>query len=95
MVSSFCNYHHFGLVVTKAECHRILTQQVNSEVPGTYHVDGLYTVGLVKCPQFLMRSYRTPNGWCKRRLEPYEVVRPYEISDSVDLGLNPDFNSMV
>jgi hypothetical protein len=69
------------------------TPQVHSEVTGTYHGDGLYPAGLEKRPQFLLRSCRTFTGWCKRRGEPSEVLSLYDISDSVALGLNPDFKS--
>jgi hypothetical protein len=52
MVSSFCKDHHFGVAVPKVESRRMLTPQVNSEVIGTYHGDGLYLTGLEKHPQF-------------------------------------------
>jgi hypothetical protein len=68
MVSSFCKDHHFGVAVPTVESRRMLTLQVHSEVAGIYHGDGLYPAGLEKYPQFLLRSCRTPNGWCKRCL---------------------------
>jgi hypothetical protein len=93
MVSSFCKDHHFGFAVPKVESRRILTPQVNSEVTGTYHGDGLYPTGLENHLQFLLRSCRTSNGWCKHRLEPSEVLIIYDISDSVNPGMNPDLKS--
>jgi hypothetical protein len=95
MVSSSCKDQHCGVVVPTVESRRTLTPQVHSEVTGTYHGDGLYPAGLEKYPQFLMRSCRTSTGWCKRRLEPSEVLILYDISDSVTLGLNPDLKSKV
>jgi hypothetical protein len=89
MVLSFCKDHHFGVVVPTVESHIILTPQVHSEVTGTYHGDGLYQSGLGKHSQFLLRSCRTSTGWCKLRLDPYEVMGLYDISDSVTLGLHP------
>jgi hypothetical protein len=88
MVSSFCKDHHFGVAVPTVESRRMLTPQVHSEVTGIYHGDGLYPAGLEKHPQFLLRSFRTSTGWCKRRLEPSEVLSLYDISDSMTLGLN-------
>jgi hypothetical protein len=95
IVSTFYKDHHFGVVVPTVESHIILTPQVYSEVTVIYHGDGLYPAGLEKHPQFLLRSCRTPTGWCKRRLEPSEVLSLYDISDSVTLGLNPDLKSKV
>jgi hypothetical protein len=88
MVSSFCNDHHFEVAVPMFESRRMLTPEVHSEVTGIYHGDSLYPVRLEKHPQFLPRSCRTSPGWCKRCLEPYEVLSIYDISDSVTLGLN-------
>jgi hypothetical protein len=62
---------------------------------GTYHGDGLYPEGLEKYPQFLLRACRTSTGWCKRRLEPSEVLSLYDIIESVTLGLNPYLKSKV
>jgi hypothetical protein len=73
----------------------MLTPQVHYEVTGTYHGDSLYPTGLEKHPHVLLRSCRTSTGWCKGRLEPSEVLRLYDISDSVTLGLNPDLKSKV
>jgi hypothetical protein len=74
MVSSFCKDHNFGVVVPTVESRRILTPQVHSEVTGTYHGDSLYPAGLEKYPQCLLRSCRITTGWCKRRLDPSEVL---------------------
>jgi hypothetical protein len=95
MVTSFCKDHHFGVAVPTVESRRMFTPQVNSEVTGTYHGASLYPSGLVKHPQFLLRSCRTSNGWCKRRLDPSEVLSLYDISYSVTLGLNPYLKSKV
>jgi hypothetical protein len=95
MVSSFCKDHHFGFVVSTVESRRMLTPQVHSEVTGTYHGDGLYPAGLENHPQLLLRSGRTSTGWCKRRLEPSEVLSLYAISEIVTLWMNPDLKSKV
>jgi hypothetical protein len=52
-------------------------------------------VNLIKPPQFLLRSCRTPTGWCKRKLETSEVLSLYDISDTVALDLTPKLRSKV
>jgi hypothetical protein len=79
----------------QVESRRILTPHVHPDVTGIYHGDGLYPAELGKHPQFLLLSCRAPTGWCKRRLEPYEVLSLYDISDSVTLVMNPDLKSNI
>jgi hypothetical protein len=95
MVSSFCKDHHIGIPVTKERSRRNLTPLVHSEVPGVYHGDGLYPAKLTKPPQLLLRSGRTSTGWCKRKLETFEVLSLYDISDTVALALSPKLCSKV
>jgi hypothetical protein len=95
MVSSFCKDHHIGIPVAKENSRRNLTPLVHSEVPGVYHGDGLYPAKLTKPPQFLLRSCRTPTGWCKRKIEMSKVLSLYDISDTVALALRPKLRSKV
>jgi hypothetical protein len=83
MISPFFKDHHIGIPVSKEMSRRNLMPLVHSEVPGVYHGDGLHPEKLTKPPHFLLRSCRTSTGWCKRKLETSEVLRIYEISDTV------------
>jgi hypothetical protein len=95
MVSSLSKDHHIGSAVAKERSRRNLKPLVHSEAPVVYQGYGLYMANLIKQPHFLLRSCRTPTGWCKRNLETSEVLSLDDIIDTVALALTPKLRSQV
>jgi hypothetical protein len=94
-VSSFCKDHPFGTEVCLQESPRTLTLKVVLISTGIYHCDGLYPGKSKKSYLFMVRSCRVSSGWCNRRLHPSEVLRLYDIIDTVSHSLYAEMKSRI
>jgi hypothetical protein len=94
-VASICKDHHYGIEVPVQESMRHLIPLDHETCKGVYNGDGLHPGDEPTAPLFVLQSRRSRSGWCKRRLQASEVLRMYDISDSITKGLRDELWSKI
>jgi hypothetical protein len=89
-VCSIAHDHHFGVEVQGQASRQHRITAVWSTGQGIFHGDGLYPMGVTYNPLFVLRSCHSASKWCRRRLKRNELLKLYDISDTVLKKLNEE-----